>query len=154
MINIDTIYQKVLALANKEQRGYITPQEFNLFANQAQMEMFEQYFYDIKQFNRMPGNTQEYSDSLSILYEKIGIFDMEQNDDWMNTNMPVNNSFLQVPNEIYKIGTVTVNRPIAQAELVNSKDFDLAITSPLAAPSFDRPIAHIGNGGLRVHNGA
>ena len=33
MVNIDTIYQRVLATANKEQRGYITPQEFNLFAN-------------------------------------------------------------------------------------------------------------------------
>ena len=153
MVSIDTVYQRVLALANKEQRGYITPQEFNLFANQAQMEMFEQYFYDVKQFNRVPGNTQEYSDSLSILYEKIGIFEMEQLDAWMAINMPVNNSFLQIPNEIYKIGTVTVNRPIAQVELVNSKDFDLAIISPLAAPSFDRPIAYIGNDGLRVHNG-
>jgi hypothetical protein len=32
MINIDSVYQTVQALANKEQRGYITPQEFNLFA--------------------------------------------------------------------------------------------------------------------------
>ena len=45
-VSIDTVYQRVLVLANKEQRGYITPQEFNLLANQAQMEIFEQYFYD------------------------------------------------------------------------------------------------------------
>jgi len=44
-INIDKVYQKVLAIANKEQRGYITPQEFNLFADQAQMNIFEQYFF-------------------------------------------------------------------------------------------------------------
>ena len=48
-VSIDKVYQKVLAFANKEQRGYITPQEFNLFADQAQMEIFEQYFYDINQ---------------------------------------------------------------------------------------------------------
>ena len=47
MISVDTIYQRVLAAANKEQRGYITPQEFNLFANQAQMDIFDQYFYDV-----------------------------------------------------------------------------------------------------------
>ena len=41
-INIDTVYQRVLNIANKEQRGYITPQEFNLFADQAQKEIFEQ----------------------------------------------------------------------------------------------------------------
>ena len=30
-VNIDTVYQRVLAIANKEQRGYITPQEFNSY---------------------------------------------------------------------------------------------------------------------------
>ena len=67
MVNIDTVYQKVLAFANKEQRGYITPQEFNLFADQAQMEIFEQYFYDINQWNRQHGNHTVHSDMLDIL---------------------------------------------------------------------------------------
>ena len=44
-VSVDTVYQRVLALANKEQRGYITPQEFNLLANQVQMSIFESYFY-------------------------------------------------------------------------------------------------------------
>ena len=43
-VNIDTVYQRVLTLANKEQRGYITPQEFNLYANQDQLELLNQYF--------------------------------------------------------------------------------------------------------------
>lgn len=51
-ISVDTIYQRVLALANKEQRGYITPQEYNLLANHAQMAIFESYFYDKNQRNR------------------------------------------------------------------------------------------------------
>ena len=37
MVRVDTVYQRVLAIANKEQRGYITPLEFNLYANQAQI---------------------------------------------------------------------------------------------------------------------
>jgi len=41
MISIDTVYQRVLAIINKENRGYLTPQDFNLFANQAQLEIFE-----------------------------------------------------------------------------------------------------------------
>ena len=52
-ISIDTVYQTVLALANKEQRGYISPQEFNLYANHAQMEVLEQYFYDLSQFRQI-----------------------------------------------------------------------------------------------------
>ena len=77
MVSIDTVYQKVLAIANKEQRGYITPQEFNLFADQAQKDIFEQYFYDINQFNRVPGNDTEYSDMLRLLDEKLSIFKRE-----------------------------------------------------------------------------
>ena len=74
-VTIDTVYQRVLSILNKEQRGYITPQEFNLLANQAQMEIFEQYFYDLNQFLRLPGNETEYSDMVNILNEKIAIFE-------------------------------------------------------------------------------
>jgi len=75
MINVDRIYQRVLTLANKEQRGYITPQEFNLFANQAQMDIFEQYFYDLNQFRRTPGNDTVHADMVDMLEEKISMFE-------------------------------------------------------------------------------
>ena len=75
-ISVDTVYQRVLALANKEQRGYVTPQEFNLLANQAQQEIFEQYFYDLNQRDRMqpdkPGIEGE-EDLGTFLNEKIGV---------------------------------------------------------------------------------
>tara|TARA_R100001460_G_scaffold45053_2_gene82057 strand:- start:11230 stop:12426 length:1197 start_codon:yes stop_codon:yes gene_type:complete len=87
-ISIDTVYQRVLAIANKEQRGYITPQEFNLFANQAQLEIFEQYFYDINQFSRTHGNDTEYSDMLEGLDEKISIFKRNQTTLLSTTNTP------------------------------------------------------------------
>lgn len=77
MVIIDTVYQRVLALANKEQRGYITPQEFNLFANQAQLEIFEQYFYDLNQASRVPGNDTVYADIDDMLEEKIQLFENE-----------------------------------------------------------------------------
>jgi len=70
MIFIDTVHQRVLALANKENRGYITPLEFNLMANQAQMAIFEQYFYDLNQFKRDPNNLTDVG-SFSDLPEMI-----------------------------------------------------------------------------------
>ena len=72
-ISINTVYQKVLALANKEQRGYITPQEFNLYANQAQLEILNQYFYDTSQFGRASGNDTEYGDMLEFIHEKVNM---------------------------------------------------------------------------------
>ena len=64
-VNVDTVYQTVQALANKEQRGYLTPQEFNLFANQAQKDIFEQYFYDMNAFRAQRPQEYELGDSVS-----------------------------------------------------------------------------------------
>ena len=147
-VSIDTVYQRVLTLANKEQRGYITPQEFNLLANQAQMEIFEQYFADLYLINAKPGNTQEFADPISVTYEKIGEFDVDRNNVWMAANMP-GFPTMSIPwGQIYKFGTVRVNNN--QVELVNGKDFDAAQISPLTAPSITRPIGTISNQGLRV----
>jgi hypothetical protein len=75
MIGIDKVYQKVLAIANKEQRGYITPQEFNLFADYAQMEIFEQYFYDLsQQKRRIESSDIEHTNPVSIIEEKLSNF--------------------------------------------------------------------------------
>ena len=74
MIIIDTVYQKVLALANKEQRGYITPLEFNLLANQAQELIFEQYFYDLDQFKRRDTDTTSLSDMSELIEGKLTEF--------------------------------------------------------------------------------
>ena len=87
-VSVDTVYQRVLAIANKEQRGYITPQEFNLFANQAQLEIFEQYFYDLNQFSRPHGNSTEYGDMLNILHEKMSVFNKTQQTNLTSTNTP------------------------------------------------------------------
>ena len=70
-INIDTVYQTVQALANKEQRGYITPQEFNLFANQAQDDIFDQYLYDLEAFRLQRPEKNELGDSVTHIMEKL-----------------------------------------------------------------------------------
>jgi len=69
--NIDTVYQRVLALANKEQRGYITPQEFNLLAGKAQNDIFEMYFHDYKTALLSPGNQSKSADDIDMLKDKI-----------------------------------------------------------------------------------
>ena len=162
-VNIDTVYQRVLTLANKEQRGYVTPQEFNLLANQAQMEIFEQYFYDIKQFTKIPGNTEEYSDPLSVLYEKISEFEIERDNTWMVTNMPVLGTtdpevfIMDMPwNQIYKMGSLSRWDEVGfkrEIEILNTKDFDAAIGGPLTRPTPTRSIACIDTRGLRIHQG-
>jgi hypothetical protein len=126
MIKIDTVYQKVLAIANKEQRGYITPQEFNLFADHAQKEIFEQYFYDLNQFKRIPGNDSNYADMVDYLENKISVFTDSQRD----VTVLDDYGYIDVMDEIedlYRITQVAVRYSGAGdtvvAEELNQKDF-------------------------------
>jgi hypothetical protein len=48
-ISVDTVYKTVLLILNKEQRGYMTPDEFNKTATQVQLETFENYFESLNQ---------------------------------------------------------------------------------------------------------
>ena len=134
MVNIDTVYQRVLALANKEQRGYITPQEFNLFANQAQMETFEQYFYDINQYGRGPGNDTEYSDMIDIIDEKISLFKKQKT----LTSISSSAQLYNIPDKCYRLGTLSYRS--REIEELNAKELLYANSSPLAKPTARRPV--------------
>ena len=142
MVNIDTVYQKVLAIANKEQRRYITPQEFNLFADQAQMDIFEQYFYDINQFNRVPGNDTEYSDMLTLLEEKIAIF---KNIKLLEYESP----YYKKPQELYRVGTLETG--FGEIEQITHKEYLNIKLSPLAKPTLKRAVYVDTPQGFRVY---
>jgi len=132
MVNVDTVYQRVLAIANKEQRGYITPLEFNLFANQAQMDIFEQYFYDLNQFSRAPGNDMEYSDMVTILEEKINLFEVSGS--LTSTTGVFDTGALS---NFYRLGTVQAGG--VEVEKLEHKDFKIIRRSPLTKPTLERP---------------
>lgn len=156
-VSVDTVYQRVLGILNKEQRGYVTPQEFDLFANQAQMDIFEQYFYDINQFGRLHGNSTEYSDMLNLLNEKINIFE--------TVAPPSRNSadthFIEPPN-LYRLGTVvyknTTTNPFGatsteqiEAERINANEFLYINSSPLTRPNNIRPVFVSNASGIKVY---
>jgi len=138
MINVDRIYQRVLTLANKEQRGYITPQEFNLLANQAQMDIFEQYFYDLNQFLRTPGNSTMHADMVDILQEKISAFEVTEQLPEPPAVLVNNIGNLNTLEGFYRLSSVRSGNTIMES--VSRKDFRMFPNSPLAAPTATRPI--------------
>ena len=73
-INVNTVYQTVLLILNKEQRGYMTPVEFNKIGQQVQLEIFEKYFEDLNQQIRIPQTNVDYADRVMSLDEKMAIF--------------------------------------------------------------------------------
>ncbi len=73
-VNVNTVYRTVLLILNKEQRGYLTPDEFNKTATQVQLDIFNSYFETENQQLRIPDNDSEYSDRIKNVKEKIAIF--------------------------------------------------------------------------------
>jgi hypothetical protein len=74
---INTVRATVLSIANKNNFGYITPNDFNLYAKQAQLDIFEDYFYQynswiVKQNARVSGSG--YADIIKGLVEVIDGF--------------------------------------------------------------------------------
>ena len=140
MVSIDTVYQKVLMFANKEQRGYITPQEFNMFADHAQKEIFEQYFYDLNQLSRMHGDSSEYSDIIDNINEKIAIFERA------GTIAGVN---ISAAHGLYRLGTVMTAMDGNEIEEVQHNEILYINQSPLTKPSHVRPV-YVRTGELTV----
>jgi hypothetical protein len=73
-INVDQVYKTVLLIINKEQRGYLTPSEFNKLATQVQLDIVDTYFETINQQSRGPQNETEYSNRLKTAQESLDTF--------------------------------------------------------------------------------
>lgn len=80
-INVNKVYRTVLSILNKEQRGYLTPDQFNRLARQVQLELLEKAFYD---YNRaltrrnMQGISSEYGDIAQNIKEKLDVFNYSE----------------------------------------------------------------------------
>ena len=77
---IDSVRSTVLAILNKNNYGYISPADFNLYAKQAQLDIFEEYFfsynYQVNKENSRSSGTG-YADMKKQNEEVIDSFSME-----------------------------------------------------------------------------
>ena len=73
-VNVDIVYKTVLLILNQQQRGYMTPDEFNKVATQVQLTMFEAYASDLNQQYRVPQNDTEYANRIKNIEEKLQFF--------------------------------------------------------------------------------
>lgn len=151
-INVNTVYQTVLLILNKEQRGYMTPNEFNKIATQVQLEIFEKYFEDLNQQIRVPQTNTDYASRLESIDEKMSIFKTSGNCSYNYTNgwfnLPttdifgVNTPLTQTsPNEstFYMLNDVVYNQE-TELQRIDRTTFYYANKSGLTKPSTDFPV--------------
>tara|TARA_R110002020_G_scaffold56070_2_gene155254 strand:+ start:16 stop:828 length:813 start_codon:yes stop_codon:yes gene_type:complete len=179
-VNVNTVYKTVLSILNKEQRGYVTPDEFNRLATQVQLEIFESYFPDGTQLNRQnQNNTQNDTEFFNIFKnqeEKLYNFQQEVSFSYDTATSPFMWRQTGAVNatdyvaSIYWMGEILSyynvdltnvgEQAIVQSsggdhitQLVNKKDYNKIIRSKLTAPTQKFPIAFASStGGTNLNN--
>ena len=73
--SINEVRNTVLAIANKNNYGYISPQDFNLYAKQAQMDMFEDYFYSYNNWVNRENNRSSGTGYANITKGLVEVID-------------------------------------------------------------------------------
>ena len=140
-INVNTVYQTVLMILNKEQRGYMTPTEFNKVSTQVQLEIFEKYFDDLNQQLRVPQADTDYADRQENIDEKIAIFKT-----FGPATFVTNTNYFSLPtidsygNQVvfYRLGNVLYNEEKVVQRL-DRREFYYANQSKLTKPSVINP---------------
>ena len=153
-MTIDELYRTVRVVANKEQRGFLKPSEFNLIADRAQMELFTQRYNNIRLHQTastkqgvmtlMPGaafgSAQKVYDDLRpfIAFDIAWPFTGGATDAWI------------YPTDY--IHALSLNIDNIEVELIGEDKLMKRINSSIVPPSNDHPIGIQDRSGFVIFN--
>ena len=112
-INVDTVYRTVLLIMNKEQRGYLTPEEFNKIGGQVQLEIFNSYFEELNQQLRTVENDSEYANRVKTIEHKLEYFKETPKTLTLITAGGPSTQFFNPPQSSTQIGNQTITTTTA-----------------------------------------
>jgi hypothetical protein len=149
MASVERVYKAVKDIANKDQRGFITPSIFNQFAGVAQMNLFNRLFDDISMANRMRrmsidgprqfAFSKKIEEDLSTFAKKV--------------ELTLSSGTVAKPSDFARVISIsTIGKKILGVQkqslvslVYNEDHIDRILNSDLSAPSDDAPVALIAN---------
>ena len=146
MISIQSVYESVKDLANKDQKGFVTPEIFNSFAKIAQLNIYYEMFGDLPEGNKARRMNVDPSRNLSIVNRAKGdlstfIEKATLINDEVTGNFVKPNDFHSVIS-VVDITTVTAPSNGAICHLLYDEDkIQHILNSTLSAPSAEFPVA-------------
>ena len=145
---INSVRNTVLSVANKNNFGYITPEDFNLYAKQAQLDIFENYFYQynnwiVKQNARQSGSG--YSDIVKNLEEVIDSFSTSAT---LAYDIP--SSTFELPIDYYYLNSIRYNNA-KEIDRVTQDKLMYLLSSNLTSPSTMFPVYSMEGSALTVY---
>ena len=142
-INVNTVYKTVLLILNQQQRGYMTPDEFNKVATQVQLNIFEKYEDDLNQQYRLPQNDTEYANRVENIEKKLQFFQR-------TGTVAGTNPFTLNPTDIYRLGSVFY-KDTELTQYAQRNELTQILRSPLTQPTETFPIFLYENDNLFVY---
>ena len=147
-ISVDTVYKKVLAILNKESRGFLTPDEFQRIGSQVQLDLLDKAFHD---YNRaiaretMGRGSQGYADIPKKIQDRIDPF-------YATTSVTLTSGVGTLPT-FYNIISVstTVCLTMTDIERVEKAKLSFLLSSPLTAPSTTFPVYYVTGSTLTIN---
>ena len=147
-INVDTVYKTVLLILNQQQRGYMTPDEFNKVGTQVQLNIFERYADDLNQQYRMPQNDTNYANRVKNIEDNLQFFQrtasipynaVANNFPLLDFTIPEAPVVIGTNNTLYRLGSVYYNgEELTQYSQRN--EITQLLLSPLTKPTTDFPV--------------
>ena len=127
---INSVRSTVMSVANKNNFGYITPEDFNLYAKQAQLDIFEDYFYQynnwiIRQNSRTSNSS--YANIVKNLEEVIETFSS-------TVTLAYSAGEFALPGDYYYLNTIRYNNTKEVGKVSQNKVLNL-LSSNLTSPS-------------------
>ena len=147
MASVERVYKAVKDIANKDQRGFITPAVFNKFAGVAQMNIFNRLFTDTSLANKLRraqfDGPRQFARSKSI-QEDLSTFAKK-------VELTLTSGVVDKPSDFARVISIsTIGKKVlgeqkqALVQIVYNEDhIDRILNSDLSAPSDEAPVALI-----------
>jgi len=142
---INEVRNTVLSILSKDNRGYITPFEFNLYAKQAQLEIFTNYMEQysdafLKSIAR--GYGEGYSDVPKNVAESLDIF-------YTSANLSGTLNVFTAPSDYYFLEKIVYNN--TEVEKVSHRKILNLLSSNLTSPSVSYPVYTFSGSDITVY---
>ena len=146
-INVNAVYKTVLLILNQQQRGYMTPDEFNKVATQVQLNIFERYEDDLNQMYRVPQNDTEYANRVKNIEDNLQYFQRTGTTTGTNpfTLVPGTTPFNDQPgaanvtDTVYRLGSI-IYQDAELSQYAKRNEILQILKSPLTQPTKSFPI--------------
>lgn len=146
---INSVRNTVIAILNKGNYGYFTPSDFNLFAKQAQLDIFEGLFYNYNYYtNKVNARTSgvDYADIKKQIEENIDTFSVN---DFLLTYVATNKYL--IPTDMFLLNNLFVVANTSTLEKVSHSRINNLVRSVDTAPTLEYPAYTLSGGTVAAY---